>query len=419
MKALLFSIGTRGDIEPFLAIARVLQEKEWEVICVFPEPYRELVEEMGFAFRGFSSEIMELMEGQNAQLLFGGQGSFFKRMGRLLGMARRSLKLSKESLVLQHRIQVEEAPGLILYHPKCNYSVLWGMTHAGQTILVNPTLDPLTDLGGNPRTFLHRIRVGAVYTMKAAMLKMTSRKFKSEYRGTRLRISSIKKTMLEKEKTLYTLSPSLFTKPLHAPRRTFITGFYDRSSPGSWQPGEELLQFIERHDKIIFITFGSMANPHPGEKTRSILNVLKRHAIPAIIDVAGGGLEAVEEPPGHVFYTGHLPHGWLFPRVHAVVHHGGAGTTHMALKYGCPCLIIPHVLDQFHWEKTVARLKLGPAGISIRKLNERTIDSRLQELYSRSDYKKNAEKISMAMLKESDPEKLYDVITERTGTSHR
>ena len=61
MKAILFSIGSRGDIEPFLAIAQILQEKDLTVICVFPEQFRETVEKMGLKFRGFSSEFLELL----------------------------------------------------------------------------------------------------------------------------------------------------------------------------------------------------------------------------------------------------------------------------------------------------------------------------------------------------------------------
>jgi len=60
MKVILCSIGTRGDIEPFLAIAQLLSSKKWEVLCVFPEQFRATVEEMGFSFKGFDKEFLEL-----------------------------------------------------------------------------------------------------------------------------------------------------------------------------------------------------------------------------------------------------------------------------------------------------------------------------------------------------------------------
>jgi sterol 3beta-glucosyltransferase len=57
MKAILFSIGTRGDIEPFLAIAQLLKQKGWIVICVFPEQFRETVESMGLSFKRIQQRV--------------------------------------------------------------------------------------------------------------------------------------------------------------------------------------------------------------------------------------------------------------------------------------------------------------------------------------------------------------------------
>jgi UDP:flavonoid glycosyltransferase YjiC (YdhE family) len=410
MKVILFSIGTRGDIEPFLAIAQLLKEQNCDVICVFPEQYREITERMGLSFKGFSKDILDLMNGNEMKMIFGNQGSILKRIGILIRMARVSLKLSKDSVTLQHRIQTEEKPDRILYHPKCNYSVVWGVGNSGKTILVNPTLDPLTDLKSNSGKVLNMITRWFVNTMKAVMLKMVSKRFKKDFSGRKITVSSIKRTMLENEKTFYTISPSLFPKPGNWPLNTSIVGYYERDTAMDWQPDEKLLQFIRKHEKIIFITFGSMSNPSPKEKTRSIVEVLKRNNIPAIINTSWGGLEKTDEFPGHIFFTGNLPYSWIFPKIYAVIHHGGSGTTHTALKYACPSLIIPHVLDQFFWDKTIAKLQLGPKGISIRKFSEKEFEPKALDLYYNKDYKKNASMMSSKMQSESDKNKLYEMI---------
>jgi len=410
MKVILFSIGTRGDIEPFLAIAQLLKEKNCDVICVFSEQYREIVERMGLSFKGFSKDILDLMNGNEMKMIFGNQGSILKRIRILIKMARVSLKLSKDSVTLQHRIQTEEKPDRILYHPKCNYSAVWGVGNLGKTILVNPTLDPLSDLRGDYGKFLNKITRWFVNTMKAVMLKLVSKRFKKDFSGTKITVSSIKRTMLEKEKTFYTISPSLFPKPANWPLNTSIVGYHERDTAVDWQPDEKLLLFIRKHEKIIFITFGSMSNPNPKEKTRSIVEVLKRNNIPAIINASWGGLEKTDELPDNIFFTGDLPYSWIFPKIYAVIHHGGSGTTHTALKYACPSLIIPHVLDQFFWDKTIAKLQLGPKGISIRKFNEKEFEPKVLDLYYNKDYKKNASMISRKMQSESDKNKLYEMI---------
>lgn len=410
MKVTLFSIGTRGDIEPFLTIAQLLKERDCDVLCVFPEQYRVVVESMDLPFKGFSKDILNLINGKEMKMVFGNQGSILKRIILLIKMARASLKLSKDTLVLQHRIQMEEKPDWILYHPKCNYSVLWGIRNPGKTILVNPTLDPLTDLGKNCGKSLKKINRWFVNTMKAVMLKRISKLYKEDFYGTEITVSSIRRSILEKEKTFYTISPSLFPKPDYWPHNVTITGFYERDTDMNWQPEEDLQLFIEKYKKIIFITFGSMSNPSPKEKTQSIVKILKRNNIPAIVNISWGGLEKIDESPDNIFFTRDLPYSWIFPKVYGVVHHGGSGTTHTALKYACPSLIIPHVLDQYYWEKTISKLKLGPKGISIRKFNEKEFEIRLLDLYDNNDYKKNSISICKKMKSESNKNKLYEMI---------
>ena len=87
MKAILFSLGSRGDIEPFLALGEILRDKNWEIICVFPEQFREMVEKEGYSFYGFNKEFIEiLILSEKANLITGGEGSLLKRIRTLLGL---------------------------------------------------------------------------------------------------------------------------------------------------------------------------------------------------------------------------------------------------------------------------------------------------------------------------------------------
>ncbi|MCH7525245.1 MAG: glycosyltransferase, partial [Bacteroidetes bacterium] len=91
---------------------------------------------------------------------------------------------------------------------------------------------------------------------------------------------------------------------------------------------------------------------------------------------------------------------------------GGSGTTHSALKYGCPSLIIPHFIDQFFWNKTIHKLKIGPKGISIKRMNTDNFAILLLDLLENDTYRKNAELIAEEMKKENDTEKLIKLILE-------
>lgn len=415
MKAILFSIGTRGDIEPFLAIAQLLKEKDWEVICVFPEQFRETVEGMGLPFRGFSKAFLKLLDGKDAKMFMGGQGSVWKRFGFLVKMTRAGMKLSKDILTLHHDTQKAESPDRILYHPKCNYSLVWGMANPGKSILVSPVpgvahaINHLT-IVGNYGIVLNKLSAWLGNTLKAIILKIVSKRYRNDYPELKITVSSIKKAMLEKEKTFYAVSPSLFPKPEYWPAVAHVVGYYERDKTVNWQPDEELVEFLKTHERIILITFGSMTNSNPKEKTGILVEVLKRHKISAIINTSWGGLGKPADFPAHIHFVSNIPYDWIFPQMYAVVHHGGAGTTHTALKYACPSLIIPHIIDQFYWNETISKLHLGPKGMSIKKLNERDFENKLLDLICNESYKRNTTIISNKMKTESNKEKLYEMI---------
>ncbi|PCH75557.1 MAG: UDP-glucose--sterol glucosyltransferase [Flavobacteriaceae bacterium] len=416
MKAILFSIGTRGDIEPFLAIAQLLKEKHWEVICVFPEQFRETVEAMDLSFRGFNKEFLELMDGKEAKMVMGGYGSIFKRVLMMAKMSKGALKLTKEMLILQHELQQKENPDKIIYHPKCNYSLLWGMVNPGKTIMFSPIpgvahpINHLTILGGNYGRILNKLSFWIANSLKAAVLLKISKRFSNDYKAIKLTTSSIKSAMLVSEKSCYAISPSLFPKPSYWPSNAHIVGFYELNKMKNWEPSTALKQFVNKNPKIIFITFGSMSNDNPTEKTNIILKVLKRHNISAIINTSLGGLENTGEPSDNILFVNNIPYDWIFPKVYAVVHHGGSGTTHTALKYGCPNLIIPHILDQPFWNSTIASLELGPLGMPIKDLNKKDFRSLLLDLIRNKIYKKNALRIRVAMQHESNEDSLYELI---------
>ncbi len=417
MKAIIFSIGTRGDIEPFLAIGQLLKRNKWEVLCVFPEQFRDTVENMGLAFKGFTKEFLELLEGKDGKMFMGGRGSIFKRLRILIRMSKTGIKLSKEMISLQHRIQLEENPDRIIYHPKCNFALIWGMKNPGKSILVSPIpfmghpIDHLTALGNNYGKLLNRFSFWLTNTVKAIVIKKISTQYRKDYKGIKITISSIKKAMLEKEKTFYTISPSLFPRPDYWPEPAKVVGYYERDQTINWKPDEALIKFIETHEKIVFITFGSMSNSNPMEKTRIIVDVLKRNNISAIINTSWGGLEEPSERPENIFFVNNIPYDWVFSRMYAIIHHGGSGTTHSALKYACPSLVVPHILDQFYWSKIISGLHLGPEGISIKNLEERTLEMKLLDLMNNPFYKKNALIISEKMKTESNINRLYDMIT--------
>src|SRR5262245_44404582 len=125
----------------------------------------------------------------------------------------------------------------------------------------------------------------------------------------------------------------------------------------------EVSAFLERGPPPVYLGFGSMSDRDPGASTARILEAVRRAGVRALIHRGWAGLSSEQVPQG-VLFIGPEPHGKLFPRCAAVVHHGGAGTTHAAARAGVPQLLMPHLLDQFYWAHRVAVTGIGPRAVA-------------------------------------------------------
>lgn len=221
------------------------------------------------------------------------------------------------------------------------------------------------------------------------------------------------RNVLKYNKSIYMISPSLFSKPDYWNKNLKVLGYHQRNKNIEWKPDKTLVDFIAKHNKILFITFGSMINPASKEKTKIILDILERNNIPAIINTASGGLVKPNKfDSNRIHFVSQIPYDWVFPQIYGVIHHGGSGTTHLALKYGCATMIIPHIIDQFVWNTMVSNLGVGPKGIKIGKINSTNLEPKILDLFNNANFKRKSEQISDQMKKEDFKEKLYQAIIE-------
>ena len=98
------------------------------------------------------------------------------------------------------------------------------------------------------------------------------------------------------------------------------------------------------------------------------------------------------------------------PKVYAVIHHGGSGTTYLTLRHGCATMIIPHIIDQFVWNGINYKKGAGPKGIRIDKITSRNLEPKIMELMHNPDFKKNALQLKEQMEREDFREELYQTI---------
>ncbi len=417
MKIVLISIGTRGDVEPFIAIADLLIRDGHDVVCAFPAQFENLATRNGSRFYPLKKEFLEMLNGPTGQAALGGGKSFRERISAMFALYRMNRKVSFEMLLQQHELIQEEKPDRILHSLKAMYPVFWHQENPGKVIQVSPIpcvihpTDNMASIFLLGKDYGKRINRWSYRFSRKLSMTFTKKQLKRAQIAATTSVDMV--NSLVSEKFIYTISDSLYHRDSSWPEHVQVLGYLERDKTLDWKPSEELLGFLERNQEPLFITFGSMTNPDPVGKTQMFLDILVEKDIPAVINTAGGGLvrpEGFEHPD--IFWTHDIPYDWIFPKVGAVIHHGGAGTTHLALKYGRPSMVIPHIPDQHLWNRIISNANAGPKGQSIRKLDGNGLKNHIDILLHNPAFKENAMEISHQMKSEDNSEKILRIITE-------
>ncbi len=146
-----------------------------------------------------------------------------------------------------------------------------------------------------------------------------------------------------------------------------VTGWWYPEEP-RWQPPADLQRFIEQGSPPVFIGFGSMPVRDPARTTALIVEAVRQSGRRAVLHAGWAGLggRLGSGVPPEIFPIDYAPYGWLFPRMAAVVHHGGSGTSGMGFRSGVPSIIVPFGFDQFYWGRRAFELGVGPQPLPFR-----------------------------------------------------
>ncbi len=180
---------------------------------------------------------------------------------------------------------------------------------------------------------------------------------------------------------LYAFSPHVAPPPADWPAWHRVTGYWFLDEPPGWVPAPELVHFIEAGAPPVYIGFGSPGTDQPRRMLDTICQALEIAGLRAVLAFPPEILRG-KTLPATVFPAQDLPHAWLFPRLSALVHHGGAGTTAAGLRAGLPSIITPLAVDQFFWGERLSQLGVAPPPIPQRSLTAEKLGAALQQVAS-------------------------------------
>jgi UDP:flavonoid glycosyltransferase YjiC (YdhE family) len=208
-------------------------------------------------------------------------------------------------------------------------------------------------------------------------------------------------------------SPAVVPRPPDWGAWIHVTGYWFLEDGSGWVPPPELADFLASGAPPVFVGFGSTPFPEPESATDTVSRALTRTGHRGIVVAGGSGL-ATGRLTKDILSVDFVPHSWLFPRVSAVVHHGGAGVTGAALRAGLPSVVVPVFADQPFWAQRVFELGAGPRPIPARRLTADALASAIQ-LTDRNEMRSRAQALGRQIRAENGVAAAVEVIHDYVG----
>jgi sterol 3beta-glucosyltransferase len=374
MRITIITVGSRGDAQPYVALGLGLERAGHRVTIATHETFRPFVTGHGLAFAHLSGDPREvLLLAASEQWLASGRRRDLLVAGRAF---LRSLPSVLDTMLADYE-RVAAGSDLLIYSavaaPAASAAEQLGIP------AVAALLQPLHPTRAFPSIALpHSPRLGggfnlATHHVASWLAARPTRRAIDAWRQRTLGLPPLAGHQPSwwsgptGTTTIYGYSPHIVPRPRDWGEGIHVTGYWVLEPDRSWRPGPALEAFLAAGPPPVYVGFGSMTPHHAQRLTAIVLGALRRAGQRGVLVRGWGGLgdggERAVPLPETVFAIDDVPHEWLFPRMAAVVHHGGSGTTGAALRAGAPSIVIPLGFDQPYWAARVAALGVGPRGV--------------------------------------------------------
>ena len=369
MRILLLTAGSRGDVEPFIALGRRAQREGHDVRLGVTREFVDGVRSRGLDVVALDGDYEALVAAQGVSAL-AALRSYRSTVAPMMAGILRSAA----------RAAVDHRPDVVVHHPKVLSAPLAAARLDVPHVLceIVPTVTPTrafpaagttgTDLGPLNR-LTYRAAAGAAAVFAGALRDV--RRDLGLPREARVPAPA---------RTAVPVSPALLTRPDDWPATVRLTGAWsDGPDPGP-EPDPELDAFLAAGD-VLQVGFGSMAAGDPLARGRAVIAAARQHGYRVLVVTGWGGVAVPPEMDGRdVLVRRSVPHARVLPRCAAAVHHGGAGTVHAVVRAGAPSVVVPFLGDQPFWGRLLHARGLAAAPVPARRLTGHRLGAALASL---------------------------------------
>ncbi len=370
MRIALQTLGTRGDVQPYLALAGELMRKGHAVQLTAPQQFVGFATERGVPFAPLPGDFLALLDTPEGKAAVAGGRGFTAGL-KLLGSIR---PLIGQLFDAEWEAVRQFEPDLVLYHPKCLAAPHIAGRLGIPSILASP-LPGFTPTSAFPSPLLPFRSLGPLnrvsHTVALSAASLLFRRQLAAWREATLGLDS--RTAAAPATTLYAYSRHVVPIPDDWNADVVVSGYWFLETSPQWQMPDGLAAFLKAGDKPVYVGFGSMPEIGAEQLARNVAHALALAGKRGILATGSGAMRFEDDPPAHVHVIAAAPHDRLFPHVAAALHHGGAGTTGASLRAGLPTIVCPFLGDQPFWGRRVAMLGAGPHPLDRRKLTADTL----------------------------------------------
>ncbi|KAG6592862.1 Sterol 3-beta-glucosyltransferase UGT80A2, partial [Cucurbita argyrosperma subsp. sororia] len=370
MQIVMLIVGTRGDVQPFIPIAKRLQDYGHRVRLATHPNFKEFVLMAGLEFYPL---------GGDPKLL----ASYMVRNKGFLPSGPSEILIQRNHMkeIIYSLLPACKQPDVDTGIPFQADAIIANRTAYGHTHVAEGLKVPLHIFFTMPWTptteFPHplsRVKQPAGYRISYqivdSLIWLGVRDIINDFRKKKLKIRPV--TYLSSSRFsesdvphAYLWSPYLVPKPKDWGPKIDVVGYCFLDLASNYEPPESLVKWLEAGDNPIYFGFGSLPVQEPDKMTQIIIQALERTGQRGIINEGWGGLGRSAEPKDFVYLLDNCPHDWLFLKCKAVVHHGGAGTTAAGVRAACPTTVVPFFGDQPFWGDRVHARGVGPPPIPV------------------------------------------------------
>jgi sterol 3beta-glucosyltransferase len=358
MRVVILTFGTRGDVQPYVALGLGLKAAGHDATIATIEEFESLVTDYGLAHATLRGDFLKAAQASQGRAIS-------------LSLIRQWIAMARDTLLDEWT--TARSAELFIYNPAAlgGYHIAEKLGVPAFAAFPTPLYSPTREF---PSPFVPLASLGPFNRLSHQLLIKTGPALYGrpirEWRRDELGLPPARgETVLRGRPVpmLYAYSPAVVPRPADWDESVLVTGYWFLDLPPGWQPDPALVDFMRAGPPPVYVGFGSMFMEAGPEKTEIVLQALKRAGQRGVLATGWGGLTKADTS-NDIFVLDAAPHAWLLPQVAAVVHHGGAGTTGAALRAGKPNIICPLVGDQTFWGMRVAALGAGPTPVSKSKM---------------------------------------------------